>query len=77
VQGLRPFDSAQDKPRPPLRRFILPVPSSVEGSGRSRGADRVRQLADSRRRRIRRCSRELVRNAGQACGPKEVAECED
>jgi hypothetical protein len=31
MQGLRPFDSAQDKPRPLLRRFIL--------SGRSRRAD--------------------------------------
>jgi hypothetical protein len=36
MQGLRPFVPAiggtQDKPRPGLRRFILPVPSLSKGA---------------------------------------------
>ncbi len=78
LQGSRPFDAvhpersrrAQGRPRSLLRRFILFILSIVEGSGRSRRADRVRRLADSSRGHIRRRGRWSVRNAGYA---REIA----
>jgi hypothetical protein len=56
MQGLRPFDSAQGRPRPPEaypRRYV-------------EEADRVRQLADSRRSPIRRCP--ANGGIGEECG---------
>jgi lipopolysaccharide heptosyltransferase II len=60
MQGLRPFDSSQDKPRPLVRRFIL--------SGRSRRADLSRRSPASAGRR------RTERNAAGADVPGDAAE---